>query len=439
MSFPRYLEYKDSGVEWLGSVPKHWEVSPIKYLATHNDDVLDDNTSPDTEIVYVDISSVDGVSGITSTEVMKFLEAPSRARRRVRHGDVIISTVRTYLRAIATIKQPKPNLIVSTGFAVIRPGKSLAPDFLGYLLSANGFLDQVVARSAGVSYPAINASELVAIKVSLPPTILEQTQIVEFLDRETAKIDALVAEQRRLVELLKEKRQAVIVRAVTKGLNLRAPMKSSGLEWLGDVPEHWEVWRSRRLFSIRDEPAKESDVQLTASQRHGVIPQSEFMELEGQRVVQVIKGTDILKHVEPNDFVISMRSFQGGIEWCKSRGRISSAYVILIPGKKVHTPFFIYLLKSSLYIQALQTTSNLVRDGQALRFENFSQVDLPLPPEDEQAAIAKFLDAETSRFDALVFEASIAINRLIERRSALISDAVTGQIDVRQVTEEVPA
>ena len=143
--------------------------------------------------------------------------------------------------------------------------------------------------------------------------------------------------------------------------------KPSGVAWLGHVPEHWGVGQSRRIFALRTERALESDRQLTASQKYGVIYQEDFMQMEGQRVVQVIKGADILKHVEPGDFVISMRSFQGGIEWCKCRGCISSAYVMLVPCKRVHGPFFFYLLKSSLYIQALQTTSNLVRDGQALR------------------------------------------------------------------------
>ena len=160
--------------------------------------------------------------------------------------------------------------------------------------------------------------------------------------------------------------------------------KDSGVAWLGEVPEHWEIRQSRRLFSLRNERVIDGDKQLTASQKHGVIYQDEFMQIEGQHVVQVIKGADILKHVEPNDFVISMRSFQGGIEWCKNRGCISSAYVMLIPGNLINSVFYSYLLKSTKYIQALQTTTNLVRDGQALRYGNFTQVDLPVLPLEEQ-------------------------------------------------------
>ncbi|MFA6922128.1 MAG: hypothetical protein WC216_09815 [Gallionella sp.] len=200
------------------------------------------------------------------------------------------------------------------------------------------------------------------------------------------------------------------------------------------MPAHWGIGQSRRLFALRNESAQESDRQLTASQEHGVIYQEDFIRLEGRRVVEVIKGADILKHVEPNDFVISMRSFQGGIEWCNSRGRISSAYVMLVPCERIHGLFFSYLFKSQSYIQALQTTSNLVRDGQALRYDNFSQVDLPLIPLGEQAKIAAHIEVELTKFDTLTLEAQRAIDLLQERRTALISAAVTGKIDVRKVS-----
>jgi type I restriction enzyme S subunit len=201
--------------------------------------------------------------------------------------------------------------------------------------------------------------------------------------------------------------------------------KDSGVEWLGDVPEHWEVVQSRRLFLQRKERARPDDEQLTASQKHGVIFQKEYMELENQRVVQVITGLEILKHVEPNDFVISMRSFQGGLEWCKYVGSVSSAYIGLIPIKWIIPDFFAYLFKCSPYIQALQSTSNLVRDGQALRFENFSQVNLLKIPNHEQQKIAQFLDHETAKIDTLIEKQQRLIELLKEKRQAVISHAVT--------------
>lgn len=199
----------------------------------------------------------------------------------------------------------------------------------------------------------------------------------------------------------------------------------SGVEWLGGIPNHWISVQSRRLFSLRNTRARAGDRQLAATQKYGVIFQDIFMELEGRRVVQVQIGAEILKHVEPGDFVISMRSFQGGIEYCPYAGCVSSAYVPLTPIKWVHPDYFRYLFKSSPYIQALQSTSNLVRDGQALRFENFSLVDLPVVPIDEQRTIAAFLDYETARIDRLIAQQQRLIELLKEKRQAVISHAVT--------------
>ncbi len=201
--------------------------------------------------------------------------------------------------------------------------------------------------------------------------------------------------------------------------------KQTSSAWLRTIPEHWEMGQSRRRFRLRNEPAQEEDEQLTASQKHGIIRQAEFIESEGRRVVEVIKGQDILKHVEPGDFVISMRSFQGGLEYSRVKGSISSAYVMLAPVKQVEPGFFAWLFKSQSYIQALQATTNLVRDGQALRFSNFCQVDIPIVPDKEQLAIASFLDSETAKIDALIAEQQRLIELLQEKRQAVISHAVT--------------
>ena len=189
--YKAYPEYKDSGVEWLGGVPKHWSAKSLKFLCTFNDQVISESAGHDYEIEYVDIGSVNSSQGITKTETMLLSKAPSRARRLVKDGDVIISTVRTYLEAISPIINPPENMVVSTGFAVIRPSIGLNHAFAAYCLRASGFIKEVVARSVGVSYPAINASDLVNIPVPNMP-LTEQLRIANFLDHETAKIDNLI-------------------------------------------------------------------------------------------------------------------------------------------------------------------------------------------------------------------------------------------------------
>jgi type I restriction enzyme S subunit len=207
-------------------------------------------------------------------------------------------------------------------------------------------------------------------------------------------------------------------------------MKDSGVDWIGEIPEHWEVVRSKTLFTERKERARENDVQLTSSQRFGVIPQDEFMTTEGRRVTQVEFNREIQKHVEKGDFIISMRSFQGGIEYSAYEGCISSAYVALDPCDLVEATFYKCLLKSNRYIEALQSTSNLVRDGQALRYFNFKQVDLLKIPNGEQRSIANYIEEKTTKMAIVIAIKEQEIEKLKEYKTCLINEAVTGKIKV---------
>ncbi|OPY93562.1 hypothetical protein A5906_17325, partial [Bradyrhizobium sacchari] len=267
---------------------------------------------------------------------------------------------------------------------------------------------------------------------------IEQAAIVRFLDQTNQKIDRFIRAKQKLIALLGEQKQAVIYSAVTRGLNSKAPLKDSGLDWLGEIPSHWDVVPSKSLFGHRKEKARAEDQMLTASQVHGIIARDEFMAIEQRRVMHVFTGADILKHVEPDDFVMSMRSFQGGLEWSKVRGAISSAYVMLIPKEQVYPPYYAHLLKSKAYISALRRTSDLVRDGQALRYSNFGQVPLPRVPIDEQHAIAAYLDNAVADSDAAINRTEREIALLQEYRTRLTADVVSGKLDVRAAGTKRP-
>ena len=215
-----------SCVEWLGDIPAHWQVMRLKYVATVNDEALPDTTPANQQIQYVDIGSVDSVKGVTTSETLTFESAPSRARRIVRDGDTIVSTVRTYLRAIAAIREPVENLVVSTGFAVIRP-RRMEPRYLSYAARESRFVETVVARSVGVSYPAVNASEIATIPVPMPPAT-EQRAISDYLDRETAKLDRLIEKVETAIERLREYRSALITAVVTGMVDVRGASRETG-------------------------------------------------------------------------------------------------------------------------------------------------------------------------------------------------------------------
>lgn len=445
MSFPRYSEYKDSGVDWLGEVPAHWKVKPVKAVATCNDDVLEESTDADYEMEYVEISGVEAGRGINHSQSLTFANAPSRARRRVQDGDVIVSTVRTYLRAIAPVAHPPENMIVSTGFAVIRP-TSITSGYLGYLFQAEFMIAEIIARSVGVSYPAINASELMRLHAALPPRE-EQAAITAFLDRETAKIDALVAEQEKLIALLKEKRQAVISHAVTKGLDPTVPMKDSGIEWLGEVPAHWRVMPIRlaaRLESGHTPSRSRPDwwenctiPWFTLADVWQIRDGGADVVYETKELVSELGLANSSARLLPKGTVILSRTASVGFSAIMGVDMATTQdFANWVCGSELKPEFLLLVFRSmkpEFQRLMMGSTHNTIYmpDIQAFRFA--------LPPVKEQSAIVDHVRAKQGEFDELIGEAEKGITLLKERRSALISAAVTGKIDVRGFAERSAA
>jgi len=201
--------------------------------------------------------------------------------------------------------------------------------------------------------------------------------------------------------------------------------KDSGVEWLGMVPINWSLIKSKWLFRETSFRAKSLDEQLAVTQKYGVIPQKLFMEKEDQKVVLALKGTDNFKHVSEGDFVISLRSFQGGIENSTYSGCVSPAYTVLKPDPRVITKFWIYLFKCNSYIEALNTVTVGIREGRNISYDQFGKILVPLCSQIEQRIIASFLDRETSKIDSLISEQEKLIELLKEKRQAIISHAVT--------------
>ena len=436
--YQKYAEYQDSGVEWLGEIPRHWDSKPLKYLCTYNDEVLPETTAKDAEIQYIDIGSVSAVDGISKIETMIFKDAPSRARRIVRDGDVIVSTVRTYLEAIAPINNPPENLIVSTGFAVIRPNQYLYKSFASYCLRAKGFIKEVVARSVGVSYPAINSSDLVNITI---PSIeyAEQVKIANFLDHETAKIDSLIAKQEKLIELLKEKRQAVISYAVTKGLNPDVAMKDSGVEWLGKVPEHWVV--AQLKFNMLDIQTGPFGSQLHAEDyiEDGIPLINPAHMINGvlvpdtQITVDQVTQERLSRHkLAVGDIIFARRGELGrcaivrdeNVGWLCGTGSLKAKLNDNL------IPEYAYLLITSDGLVAELSLESKGSTMDNLNTETLGKVRTPVPPIEEQTAILNYVEQVSGKYKKLIENAESAIQLMQERRTALISSAVTGKIDV---------
>lgn len=404
-------------------------LQPLKRVCHLNPEALSESTDPDFEFDYIEIGSVTLEDGVVARQRMRFADSPSRARKPVQAGDVLVSTVRTYLKAVAAIGPDTEQWVASTGFAVLRPHDNIYQRFIYRVVQSTPFVEFVVAKSTGVSYPAINPSSLGSIPVPIPDRITQKA-IADFLDREAIRLDQRIEKKIRFIALLKEKRTAAITQAVTKGISSDVAMRDSGLDWLGEIPAHWQTVPPTALFTESKERTRDGDQLLSATQKYGVIPLADFEELEQRQVTLAVSNLELRKHVEIGDFVISMRSMDGGLERAHAAGSVRSSYSVLKPSSNVDGRFYAALLKSSLYIQALRLTSNFVRDGQDMNFSHFRKVRLPKLGLQEQGAIADYIEAETTRIDTLISLTDRSIDRLREFRSALITAAVTGQIDV---------
>lgn len=419
-----YDSYKDSGIKWQNQVPATWDIKPIgavtRPLSVENHPELDLLS------VYLDrgvipFSDVEEKrTNTTSLDLSKY--------QLVEPGNLVLNNQQAWRGSVGVSKHRG---IVSPAYIVLALADCFDPGFANYYFRTSTTVAHFLIASKGVGTIQRNLywPSLKRCKVVIPP-IFEQSAIAAFLDDKCAKIDVAVKIKEDQIALLRERRQIIIQDAVTRGLNPAGPMKNSGIDWIGQIPAHWEVRNAKWLFSHRKERARKGEPQLAATQKYGVIPQADFMELEGRRIVQVFLDFEILKHVDAGDFVMSMRSFQGGIEYSEYTGCVSSAYVALKPGNQVYARYFKYLLKSTRYIEALQSTSNLVRDGQALRFDNFSMVDLLVVPLDEQKEISDYLDAYGKKTDSAIAIKELQIAALKEYKTSLINAAVTGKIKV---------
>ncbi len=439
MSFPPYPKYKASGVEWLGNVPDHWSVKPLYSAvverAESNKGMIEDNLLSLSygRIVSKDISSNDGL-----------LPGSFETYQIVRPGDIVLrlTDLQNDKRSLRSAIVDEKGIITSAYLAVTPRG----PDskYMSYLFRAYDVTKVFYSMGGGLRQ-SMNFSDLKRMPMLLPPPT-EQMRIVSFLDKETAKIDGLVEEQQRLMALLNEKRRAFISHAVTKGLNPRIPMKQSGIEWLGDVPAHWDLIPIKYVVTLRSggtpskaNPAYWDGTVPWASSKD--IKQEELSDTEDhitQRALDdaaselvpagsllvVVRGM-ILIHTFPVAKTLVPMSINQDLR-------------ALTPNRKLSVDFLAWLLRGTSR-ETLGRVDRAAHGTTVLRTEDWTSMVLPIPPLDEQSEIVVGVAERLRALDSLISEAERAIDLLQERRIALISAAVTGQIDIRPVVGKVPA
>jgi type I restriction enzyme S subunit len=439
-----YPNMKDSGVPWLGEVPEHWALRRLRDTV-HGcfNGVWGDEPNQRDDLVCVRVADFDRTRRRVNTThtTIRAIDPGLRGLRLLKRGDLLIE------KSGGGDQQPVGMVVlydhdlaaVCSNFVARMPTKAEFDP--GYLVYVHKYLYAIrlnvrsIKQTTGIQN--LDSHAYLAESFAFPP-MDEQMAIARFLQSADVRISRYIRAKQELIKLLEEQKQAVIQRAVTEGIDDDVALKPSGVPWLGEVPMHWTVWRSKRLFRPRKELARPGDVQLSATQAYGVIPQADYEARIARKVTKINLHLEKRRHVEVEDFVISMRSFQGGLERAWSAGCIRSSYVVLQHADDVDVDFFSYLFKSRAYIGALQSTANFIRDGQDLNFDNFAAVDLAVPPLEEQKRIAQSISDSISTMPQTAERARREIALLNEYRERLIADVVTGKVDVRQAAARLP-
>ena len=418
----RYDSYKDSDVAWIGEIPEHWDTIKMKYLFSERSE----KGFPDEPILCS--TQKYGVIPQSMYEnrvvvVNKGLEG----LKLVEHGDFVIS-----LRSFqGGIEYAHYRGIISAAYTILElvMADKLNEDYVRFLFKSIPFIGLLQTCVTGIREGQnINYSILRKSEIPVPP-LDEQQNIVEFLDEKTAKIDTYIQEKEKEICSLEELKQSEIAFAVTHGIKHDVSMKDNGIAWIGEIPEHWDTIKMKYLFSERSEKGFPDEPILCSTQKYGVIPQSMYEN----RVVVVNKGLEGLKLVEHGDFVISLRSFQGGIEYAHYRGIISAAYTILelVMADKLNEDYVRFLFKSIPFIGLLQTCVTGIREGQNINYSILRKSEIPVPPLDEQQQIVEYIQQKTVQIDTYISDVKRLIDSLKEYRHRLICDAVTGRINVQ--------
>jgi len=423
MKYRAYPEYKDSGVPWIGVVPSDWACIKLKYVA----DLEGDKIEPGSKHKYVGMENIESWSG---KYLAKEDTNPEGLSTSFSDGDVLFGKLRPYL---AKSWLADFSGICSSEFLVLR-SKRVCPKFLNYYSLSEEFIKQVDSSTYGSKMPRASWDFISLMEVPIPAGSNSEI-IANFLDHETAKIDTLIEKQQQLIKLLKEKRQAVISHAVTKGLNPNAPMRDSGVEWLSEVPEHWEIMQLRRITHLQQ------GLQIPQENR---FPEDGENRLEYITIKSINAGekADYKEFIcspservicKENDILLARTGATGQVVTNISGVFHNNFFKVNYEYRRIMRDYLVYFLKVSevkdhLLMLAGTTTIPDLNHGA------FLGTSVCLPAIKEQRQICAHLDKSIAKYDTIIDQTQAFIDLIRERRTALISAAVTGKIDVRDFT-----
>ena len=415
----RYSSYKDSGVSWIGEIPEHWEVKQLRSFLT----LFTEKEHGDAQLL-----SVTREQGVIERdkedkeENHNFVPEDLSGYKYIEKGDFAINKMKAWQGSFAVSDY---NGIVSPAYFTCKL-KDVNKEFFSKAIRSKAYVPFFTQYSKGIRVGQwdLNPYALKSIPFFLPSPE-EQAAIVNYIEEKTSKIDAYVADKEKEIELLQELKQKTIADAVTKGLNPDAKMKDSGISWIGEIPEHWEVKKIGSLFVERREKVSDKEYPALSVSKQGITPQLDT-------AVKTDNG-DNRKKVCKNDFVVNSRSDRkGSCGVSPYTGSVSLINIVLSPRKNIEVQYFHHLFRSNNYIEEYYRIGRgIVADLWTTRYSEMRNIFVPLPPKDEQQAIVAYIEEKCEKIDKLASELQSEIDYLKEYKQRLIADCVTGQVNVQ--------
>lgn len=428
-----YPAYRQAEGGWLGEIPSHWTIRRMKYVVR---EIESRSTTGKEQLLRIS-----QYTGVTQRRRADGLEEPdTRADslvgyKRVEPDDLVINIMLAWNGSMGVSRYRG---IASPAYCVYRFGLNLRPWYFHNLLRSPVYKARIKASSTGVveSRLRLYSDDLGRIEAMVPPPD-EQAAIVRFLDWANGRLERAIRAKRKVIALLNEQKQAIIHRAVTRGLDPSVPLKPSGIPWLGDIPQHWEVERTKNVFRLRTEKSGLAHgKELLSIYTHiGVRPRKD-LEQKGNKA----STTDNYWIVRKGDLIVNkLLAWMGAVGASDYEGVTSPAYDILMPIRPLCSDYYHHLFRTKLYLQMFKQRSRGIMNMRLrLYFDQFGQIPVPIPPVEEQASIVAFYREETADISVAISRLEREIELLREYRTRLVADVVTGKLDVREASARLP-
>lgn len=423
-------EMKDSGISWVGEIPKDWSVNRAKYCFVNTKEIAGCMSDRYERLAL----TMNGVIKRSKDDSNGLQPEKFETYQILRPDELVFKLID--LQNVSTSRVGlSPYLgLVSPAYIILKSNKRVLPAFAEkyfLMLWKNQIFNAL--GDAGVR-SNLNSKDL--LELSIPfPSLAEQQRIAEFLDRECGKIDGLKADIQAQIDTLEQYKRSVITEAVTHGLNPSAPMKDSKV-WYGQISSEWKELKGKYVFKQRNDRGNNVCLQLLSpTQKYGVIPQDKYEELTGMNAVKLNYSTNyaLLKTIHKGDYCISLRSFQGGFEYSEYEGVVSPAYQVFYPIITIADGYYKYLFKEKGFIDVMNSYTMSLRDGKNIAFDDFGDTFIPVPPLDEQQEIADYLDNKCAEIERIIADKKSQIETLDGYKKSLIYEYVTGKKEVYYV------